>query len=137
MLMTAGADYIVLQHAPALEHSGQDVSTTSQLAKLLQCIFACMQSEPSILLDHSVLVGGCDELVALHKSGQLQLKLEKALSGKSKKCLTYQMHSETEVLDTGSAVDLHAKRPMRSLFWFPDVTDNRYNLAAACGGLKD
>lgn len=80
-----------------------------------------------LLLDCSVLIGGCDDVVALHKSGQLQLELEKALlhKGSSATALPLSLSSETGGADTVSAVDLHSKQPLRSLFWFPDVTDNR------------
>ena len=75
----------------------------------------------------SVLNCGCDDLVALHKSGQLQLKLEHALADNGSH--TDGTISSANVKGTASvnpsAVDLHLRKPLRSFFWFPDAVDNR------------
>ena len=75
----------------------------------------------------SALIGGCDDLVALHKSGALQPKLEKALihQGKTGIALPLAKSSAPAASSPSSAVDNDQSRPARSLFWFPDVVDNR------------
>lgn len=75
----------------------------------------------------SVLIGGCDDLVALHRSGALQLKLETALTHQSKpmRSLPSDVPSPTAATLPSSAVDTDQGQTFRSLFWFPDVVDNR------------
>jgi len=74
------------------------------------------------------LTGGCDDLVALHKSGALQLKLEKALiqHGRTGTSLPLTKSTAPAAILSSSAVDIDQGRPARSLFWFPDVVDNRW-----------
>ncbi|DBA68888.1 TPA: hypothetical protein ACH3X2_013364 [Trebouxia sp. C0005] len=88
---------------------------------------------PCIFIN-SVLIGGCDDLVALHKSGALQLKLEKALiqHGSTGTPLPSPKSTAPAGISPSSAVDIDQDRPARSLFWFPDVVDNRAGRIVAC-----
>lgn len=96
---------------------------------------SCLQPDIQVIPPHakcnphgcSVLIGGCDDLVALHKSGALQLKLEKALiqHGSTGTPLPSPKSTAPAGISPSSAVDIDQDRPARSLFWFPDVVDNR------------
>ena len=72
-----------------------------------------------------MLVGGCDAIIELHKTGRLLPLLNEAVADAANKGKAAIQLRQVAPTDLVPSVAAGQGCFMRSFFWFPDVVDNR------------